>query len=96
MREYIENHILNKVEKPLRYVGDEMNAVKKDWAETKLHLAFAFPDVYEIGMSHLGLSIIYHLTNEQPDYLMERGFTGWNPSHRWRSMMASALPCNTR
>lgn len=77
MREYIENHILNKVEKPLRYVGDEMNAVKKDWAETKLHLAFAFPDVYEIGMSHLGLSIIYHLTNEQPDYLMERVFAPW-------------------
>lgn len=77
MREYIENHILNKVEKPLRYVGDELNAVKKDWNGVKLHLAFAFPDVYEIGMSHLGLSIIYHLTNEHPDYLMERVFAPW-------------------
>lgn len=77
MRTYIENYILSKVEKPLRYLGDEMNAVKKDWSKTKLHLAFAFPDVYEIGMSHLGLSIIYHLTNEHPDYLMERVFAPW-------------------
>lgn len=77
MREWIEDYLLSKVEKPLRYQGNEMNAVKKDWEQTKLHLAFAFPDIYEIGMSHLGLSILYHQANEQPDYLMERVFTPW-------------------
>lgn len=78
LREYVEEHLLNKVEKPLRYLGDEMNAVKKDWDKVKLHLAFAFPDVYEIGMSHLGLSILYHSANECPDYLMERVFAPWS------------------
>ena len=78
MREYIEQHILNKVEKPLRYLGDELNVVKKDWESVKLRMVFAFPDVYEIGMSHLGLSILYHLTNEQTDYLMERVFAPWS------------------
>lgn len=77
MREYVERNLLSKVEKPLRYQGNEMNAVKKNWDETKLRMAFCFPDIYEIGMSHLGLSIIYHLTNEQPDYLMERVFAPW-------------------
>lgn len=77
MREWIEDHLLNKVEKPLRYQGNELNAVKKDWAQIPLHLAFAFPDVYEIGMSHLGLSILYHQANEQAYCLMERVFAPW-------------------
>ena len=77
MREWIENHLLGKVEKPLRYQGDEMNAVHKDWDSTPLHLCFAFPDIYEIGMSHLGLSILYAQANEEPDVLMERVFAPW-------------------
>lgn len=77
MRDWIEDHLLGKVEKPLRYQGNEMNAVHKDWDSTVLRMVFAFPDVYEIGMSHLGLSILYHQANAQPDYLMERVFAPW-------------------
>lgn len=71
------NRILSKVEKPLRYLGDEYNAVKKDWDKTSLKTVFAFPDLYEVGMSHLGLKIIYNIVNQQPDMLMERVFTPW-------------------
>lgn len=77
MRQYIEKNILPKVEKPLRYIGNEWNVVKKDWDKVKLRTVFAFPDIYEVGMSHLGLSIIYHLVNEHPDFLMERVFAPW-------------------
>lgn len=77
MRQFLETKILPKVEKPLRYLGDEWNAVKKDWESVRLRTVFAFPDIYEVGMSHLGLSIIYHLVNDQPDFLMERVFAPW-------------------
>ena len=77
MRDWIEDNLLGKVEKPLRYQGDEMNAVHKDWDSTTLRMVFAFPDVYEIGMSHLGLSILYHQANAMEDCLMERVFTPW-------------------
>lgn len=75
--EIIEDEILPKVAKPLRYVGNEHNVVKKKWNEVKLRTLFAFPDVYEVGMSHLGLRILYHLVNDQEDYLMERVFAPW-------------------
>lgn len=73
----LENEILALVQKPLRYVGNEYNVVKKDWDQVKLRTLFAFPDLYEVGMSHLGLRILYHLVNDQPDYLMERVFAVW-------------------
>lgn len=76
-RKRIENEILPRVTKPLRYVGNEYNVVKKDWDEVKLRTLFAFPDVYEVGMSHLGMRILYHLVNDQKDYLMERVFAPW-------------------
>lgn len=77
MRDWIEDHLLGKVEKPLRYQGNEMNAVHKDWDSTTLRMVFAFPDVYEIGMSHLGLSILYHQANAMEECLMERVFAPW-------------------
>ncbi|KJS82052.1 MAG: Fe-S oxidoreductase [Peptococcaceae bacterium BICA1-8] len=77
MRQLIENKILPKVEKPLRYLGDEWNVEKKDWDSVRLKTVFAFPDIYEIGMSHLGLRIIYHLVNDRKDFLMERTFAPW-------------------
>ena len=77
MREYLEENILPKVEKPLRYLGDEWNVVKKPWSDVRLRTVFAFPDIYEVGMSHLGLSIIYNVVNEEPDFLMERVFAPW-------------------
>ena len=78
LKRYIAQYLLPQVEKPLRYQGEELNAIHKDWDKTKVHLAFAFPDIYEIGMSHLGLNILYQQANSHPDYLMERVFAPWD------------------
>jgi hypothetical protein len=74
MQEFIAQHILPKVIKPSQYIGDEWNIIKKDWDNCRIKSAFLFPDLYEIGMSHLGLRILYHVVNQQDDYLMERSF----------------------
>lgn len=68
---------LPKVLKPGRYLGQEWNSIHKDWEGTEVHMAFAFPDVYEVGMSHLGLRILYHLVNSFPEFLCERAFAPW-------------------
>lgn len=68
---------LKKVNKPARYIGGELNAVKKPWREDMVKFIFAFPDVYEVGMSHVGMHILYYLTNEEPDFLCERVFAPW-------------------
>lgn len=78
MRQFIENRILPKVLKPARYQGNEWNSVHKNWDETPVRVAFAFPDVYEVGMSHLGLRILYHIVNSRSDTLMERVFAPWD------------------
>jgi len=72
----IEN-ILERVLKPGRYLGNEWNVVKKDFDTTAVRFALCFPDLYEIGMSHLGFKILYHLLNDQPDVVCERVFTPW-------------------
>jgi len=69
--------ILPEVEKPSRYLGGEKNAVVKSHAGTRIRAVLAFPDVYEIGMSHLGLRILYSLLNKRSDMLLERCFTPW-------------------
>lgn len=74
MRQLIEDRLIPKVHKPARYLGTEWNAVRKDWHNIPIKMAFAFPDVYEIGMSHLGLQIIYGLVNSREDALVERVF----------------------
>lgn len=74
MEQRMLNDILSRLEKPARYLGTEWNAVHKDWDGTAVKMAFAFPDLYEVGMSHLGLQILYGLVNTHPDYLMERVF----------------------
>lgn len=66
--------ILPLVEQPSRYLGTEINAVKKDYAGIKLSVALAFPDLYEVGTSHFGLQILYHILNQQPDVAAERVF----------------------
>lgn len=68
---------LPKVMKPSRYIGSEWNAINKEWDKTDVHMAFAFPDVYEVGMSHLGTRILYHLVNSFPEFLCERVFAPW-------------------
>jgi len=74
MRLLIENEVLPFVRKPGRYLGNEWNSVRKTWNAAQVRMVFAFPDVYEIGMSHLGLQILYGLVNQHPQYLMERVF----------------------
>ncbi|GAV21684.1 TIGR03960 family B12-binding radical SAM protein [Carboxydothermus pertinax] len=66
--------LLAKVQKPARYLGNELNAVKKTWDENKVKIAFCFPDLYEVGMSHLGLRILYETVNRRDDALLERVF----------------------
>ncbi|NLV16731.1 MAG: TIGR03960 family B12-binding radical SAM protein [Syntrophomonadaceae bacterium] len=69
--------ILPLVSKPARYTGHELNMIRKPWNEIQVRMVFAFPDVYEVGMSHLGGKILYGLINEHPDFLMERAFAPW-------------------
>lgn len=70
-------NLLKLVEKPIRYTGEEMNMCKKDISKIKFRFAFCFPDVYEIGMSHLGLRILYDLYNKREDTYCERVFAPW-------------------
>ncbi len=69
--------LLEKVQKAPRYTGGEMNTAIKPWEDAKLHFAFCFPDTYEVGMSHLGMKILYGAINAQPDMLCERVFMPW-------------------
>lgn len=69
--------ILKRVQKPGRYTGGEYNSVKKNPEDVKIRYAFCFPDSYEIGMSHLGMKILYHLLNEREDTFCERVFAPW-------------------
>ena len=69
--------MLEKVQKAPRYTGGEMNTTIKPWEEAKLRFAFCFPDTYEVGMSHLGMKILYGAINAQPDMLCERVFMPW-------------------
>ncbi len=69
--------IIRRVQKPGRYSGGEWNTVCKDWQNTYVKMAFAFPDVYEVGMSHLGLQILYGIVNGREDALLERVFAPW-------------------
>ncbi|HAZ10671.1 MAG: hypothetical protein A2047_04255 [Omnitrophica bacterium GWA2_41_15] len=63
--------------KPARYINSEWNAVHKDWNEGALKIALSFPDVYEIGMSHLGMRILYGILNREQDVICERVFAPW-------------------
>ena len=74
--EFIEQ-TLPFVSKASRYLGNEVNAVRKDLSSVSLTFALAFPDAYEIGMSHLGLHILYHVLNSRDDIACERVFAPW-------------------
>ena len=76
LKKQIEN-ILPFVEKPARYTGGEWGSVLKDKEKVDIRFAFCFPDVYEIGMSHLGMKILYHLLNEREDTWCEKVFAPW-------------------
>jgi radical SAM family uncharacterized protein len=71
------DELLFQVSKPARYTGGEWNSVIKNWETTPIHIALAFPDIYEIGMSNLAIHILYDILNKQPDVLAERVFAPW-------------------
>ena len=76
MRVEIEQ-LLARVTKPGRYTGGEWNSVTKDWDATTVRVALAYPDAYDIGMSNMGLGILYDLLNAHDDVLCERAFAPW-------------------
>ncbi|MDD2580996.1 MAG: B12-binding domain-containing radical SAM protein, partial [Desulfuromonadaceae bacterium] len=82
---------LLSVEKPARYMGGEMGSIRKDAAD--LRFALAFPDVYEVGMSHLGLRILYHILNEIDWVAAERVFAPWPDMEE--QMRAAGVPLAT-
>ncbi|WDV44681.1 TIGR03960 family B12-binding radical SAM protein [Clostridiaceae bacterium M8S5] len=69
--------ILLQVEKPARYIGNEVNMITKNLNEINIRFAFCFPDVYEVGMSHLGMHILYNILNNQDNVYCERVFSPW-------------------
>lgn len=68
---------LKRIQKPARYVGNEFNSVHKENFDNLMKFAFCFPDVYEVGMSHLGMKILYHMMNDREDTVCERVFAPW-------------------
>jgi radical SAM family uncharacterized protein len=71
------DRLLPFVQQPVRYTGGEWNSVLKPWDEIPYRLALVFPDVYELGMSNLGMMVLYDIINSQPDMLAERAYTPW-------------------
>ncbi|MCH5340918.1 MAG: TIGR03960 family B12-binding radical SAM protein [Acetatifactor sp.] len=73
----LSDDILMKIEKPERYIGHEVNSVVKNLGQVRVRFAMCFPDVYEIGMSHLGIQILYDMFNAMPDVWCERVYSPW-------------------
>lgn len=71
------DRILLKVQKPGRYVGGELNSIVKDWDKVETRVAFVFPDIYDIGVSNVGLKILYDQVNQREDALAERAYAPW-------------------
>jgi hypothetical protein len=69
--------LLDRVRRPSRYIGREIHEVRKDPASAGLRICLAFPEVYEIGMSHLGMRILYDLINRESGMYLERAFCPW-------------------
>ena len=78
----LRDEILLQVEKPARYIGNEVNAVIKNKKQVDIRIAMCFPDVYEIGMSHLGIQILYDMFNRFEDVWCERVYSPWVDLHR--------------
>lgn len=74
---HLIEEFLPLVSKPARYTGGEVNTTAKDHASARVRVALAFPDLYEIGMSHLGLKILYHIVNSERSFIAERTYAPW-------------------
>ena len=77
----LSDDILMQVDKPARYIGNELNMIKKNPADVDIRFAMCFPDVYEIGMSHLGIQILYEMYNRREDVYCERVYSPWPDLH---------------
>ena len=73
----LSDEILLSIENPARYIGGEVNSVMKDPKKVDIRFAMCFPDVYEIGMSHLGIQILYDMFNQRDDIWCERVYSPW-------------------
>ena len=81
-KQALSDKILLKVDKPARYIGHEVNAVYKDINDIDIRVCMCFPDVYEIGMSHLGIQILYDMFNRRSDIWCERVYSPWTDLHQ--------------
>jgi len=77
MRDHPYAPFIDRVHKPSQYLGGEQGEVRKGWGEVRSRVCLAFPDLYEIGMSHLGYKILYDIVNKEPDLLAERAYAVW-------------------
>ena len=78
----LSDEILMQVEKPARYIGNELNSIVKNPEDVDIRMAMCFPDVYEIGMSHLGIQILYDMFNKREDTWCERVYSPWPDLHK--------------
>ena len=78
----LSDEILLQIDKPARYIGGEVNMVRKDLGKVDVRFAMCFPDVYEIGMSHLGIQILYDMLNRREDTYCERVYSPWPDLHK--------------
>ena len=78
----LSDEILMTIDKPARYIGNELNSVIKDTSQVNIRFAMCFPDVYEIGMSHLGIQILYDMFNKREDVWCERVYSPWEDLHK--------------
>ena len=86
----VGREVLNRVEKPARYIGGEIGSIQKDPGKVKIRFAMCFPDVYEIGMSHLGIQILYDMFNKREDTWCERVYSPWIDMDR--ELRAAGIP----
>ena len=77
MREHPYAPFIDRVHKPAQYLGGEQGEARKAWDAVACRICLAFPDLYEIGMSHLGYKILYDIVNQRPDFLAERAYAVW-------------------
>src|SRR5258708_741741 len=77
LRRYVEAHLLPHVETPAQYTGGEQNQVVKDHSTVKTKVVLGMPDTYAMGMSSLGMKVLYHVWNLRPDTVCERVFAPW-------------------
>ena len=77
IREHPYAQFIDRVHRPAQYLGGEQGEIRKSWEDVRCRICLAFPDLYEIGMSHLGYKILYDIVNQSPDLLAERAYATW-------------------